>query len=201
VHQADLRGAIGVGAEFRVGWVDIADPERAHTPGTTNGGGVFEQGFSAGGASFSRLEGVVYDAKNQRIVFVSTSGGPIGEGQVWEYDPRRERLRLVYESTDEAVLDNPDNVTVSHDGGILLCEDGDLTGQRLVGLTASGQAFPFAQNNIVLNGERNGLVGDFRNREWAGATFSPDGRWLFANIQTPGVTFAITGPWKSGGLC
>ena len=43
-----------------------------------------------------------------------------------------------------------------------------------------------------------GYIGDFRNREWAGATFSPDGRWLFANIQTPGITFAITGPWNDG---
>jgi hypothetical protein len=24
-----------------------------------------------------------------------------------------------------------------------------------------------------------------------------DGQWLFVNIQTPGVTFAITGPWQN----
>lgn len=41
---------------------------------------------------------------------------------------------------------------------------------------------------------------DRRDEEWAGATFSPDGRWLFANVQTPGVTFAITGPWEEAGL-
>ena len=29
---------------------------------------------------------------------------------------------------------------------------------------------------------------------------SPDGRWLFVNIQTPGITFAITGPWSKLGL-
>ncbi len=56
----------------------------------------------------------------------------------------------------------------------------------------------FARNNVVLNGERNGLTGDFRNREFAGATFSPNGRWLFLNIQTPGFTVAITGPWERG---
>jgi Bacterial protein of unknown function (DUF839) len=33
-----------------------------------------------------------------------------------------------------------------------------------------------------------------------GACYSPDGRWLFVNIQTPGVTFAITGPWVHGPL-
>ena len=32
------------------------------------------------------------------------------------------------------------------------------------------------------------------------ATFSPDGRWLFANLQMPGLTVAITGPWEELGL-
>ena len=39
--------------------------------------------------------------------------------------------------------------------------------------------------------------GDYRGAEWAGATFSPDGDTLFVNIQTPGITFAITGPWDA----
>ena len=32
----------------------------------------------------------------------------------------------------------------------------------------------------------------------SGANFDPSGKWLFVNIQTPGITFAITGPWKRG---
>jgi secreted PhoX family phosphatase len=36
------------------------------------------------------------------------------------------------------------------------------------------------------------------DNEFAGATFSSNGQWLFVNIQTPGVTFAITGPWGKG---
>jgi secreted PhoX family phosphatase len=36
--------------------------------------------------------------------------------------------------------------------------------------------------------------------EFAGPRFSPDGRWLFVNIQVPGITCAITGPWTSIGL-
>jgi uncharacterized protein len=79
-------------------------------------------------------------------------------------------------------------------------EDGNLTGQRLIGLTRQGEVFPFAQNTMVLHGEHNGISGDFRGEEWAGATYSPDGRWLFVNIQTPGITFAITGPWDNGAL-
>jgi secreted PhoX family phosphatase len=59
---------------------------------------------------------------------------------------------------------------------------------------------PFARNACRLSGQRNGLIGDFTTRETAGVTYSPDGRWLFFNVQTPGITFAITGPWADGGL-
>ena len=37
----------------------------------------------------------------------------------------------------------------------------------------------------------------FNDSELAGATFSPDGQTLFANIQHPGLTLAIWGPWGS----
>jgi hypothetical protein len=32
--------------------------------------------------------------------------------------------------------------------------------------------------------------------EFAGAVLSPDGSTLFVNIQSPGLTMAITGPWR-----
>jgi secreted PhoX family phosphatase len=32
--------------------------------------------------------------------------------------------------------------------------------------------------------------------EFTGPTFSADGKVLFVNIQTPGITLAITGPWR-----
>jgi secreted PhoX family phosphatase len=72
---------------------------------------------------------------------------------------------------------------------------------RLVGLTLDGRVFTFAQNNIVLSTDYNARVraGDYRRKEWAGACYSPDGKWLFVNIQKPGVTFAITGPWGCRG--
>jgi secreted PhoX family phosphatase len=196
--QRDLSQGVAVGTTFNVVWVNIPNPQQAHTPETTDGHGVFMQGFAQGGASFTRLEGCWYDSGN--IFFTSTNGGIAGEGQVWQYDPRREELTLIFESPAEEVLDNPDNITISPRGGILLCEDGDRLGQRLIGLTPAGEVFPFAENNIVLNGEKNGFVGDFRGEEWAGATYSPDTRWLFVNIQTPGITFAITGPWDNGAL-
>jgi secreted PhoX family phosphatase len=178
---------------LEVTWVTISDPDPANLPIST----VFLQGLALGGARFGRLEGAWYG--NGRIYFASTSGGNVGEGQIWEYDPAEDRLRLVYESPHVDVLDSPDNICVSPRGGLVLCEDG--SGLEFVhGLTVDGQIFRFAQNNVVLNGERNGIVGDFRGGEFAGATYSPDGKWLFFNIQSPGITFAVTGPWGSGAL-
>ena len=64
-------------------------------------------------------------------------------------------------------------------GGLVLCEDGDRVPQKLQILTRAGQLTEFAAMNVQLNGERNDLKGDFRDSEWAGATFSPTGKWLF----------------------
>ena len=40
----------------------------------------------------------------------------------------------------------------------------------------------------------------YRGNEFCGGCFDPTGRYLFVNIQTPGITFAITGPWANGSL-
>ena len=66
---------------------------------------------------------------------------------------------------------------------VLDCTDGE-DDQWLVAINDDGETFPFALNPKD-------------DAEFAGATFSPDGDTLFANIQgEPSVTFAITGPWR-----
>ena len=65
-------------------------------------------------------------------------------------------------------------------------------------MNGSSEIFPVAKNNVVLAGERNGIVGDFRGSVWASAYYSRDSRWLFANIQSPGISFAIPGPSMPG---
>jgi secreted PhoX family phosphatase len=194
INQANLGAPYAHGATFDVEWVPIANPD---APGAIPGNFVWAQGRALGAATFARLEGCWY-GNDAKIYVVSTSGG-IGQGQVWEYDPASETIRLLFQSPAAAVLNAPDNITVSPRGGLVLCEDGN--GEEFMhGLTVDGDIFPFAKNNVVLNGEKNGFVGNFTGSEWAGACYSPDGRWLFANLQSPGVTFAITGPWMSGGI-
>jgi len=211
--QADLQ-VVRAGDAFDVAWVPVADPEAPPRSGvgpfgsfdgsTTTASGPFLQGWDLGAARFRRLEGAWFG--DHGFYFVDTEGGrpavDVGrpEGTIWHYDPRRERIRVVYESPAESELDNPDNVTVAPHGALVLCEDGHRDALRLQGMTRDGVVFPFAENAVVLNGEVNGFVGDFRDSEWAGATFDKRGRWLFVNIRAPGITFAITGPFDRGPL-
>ena len=65
---------------------------------------------------------------------------------------------------------------------LVLVEDGG--GDEFVhGVTPGGAVYKIARNALG-NGS-----------EFAGACFSPDGSTLFVNIQTPGITLAISGPW------
>jgi hypothetical protein len=191
----DTRHNQKVGRPLLVEWVDIPDPDPVDAE--VNGLSVHLQGFERGGAIFSRLEGCWMN--DRTLYFASTDGGSAGQGQIWEYRPFGPSLgwlRLIFESPDVNVLSSPDNITTTPRGGLLLCEDGDLDNQFLRGLTIDGRIFDFAQ--FLINGN-----------EWCGATYSPDGQTLFANIQgdtriggagNVGYTFAIWGPWEAGVL-
>jgi uncharacterized protein len=196
VELANLGASYPNGTTFDVDWVIIDTPDNPSP--TMPGNFVWAQGRAQGAATFARLEGCWYSKYDGMIYIVSTNGG-IGQGQIWVYDPCFKTIKLLFQSPSSAVLNAPDNITVSPRGGLVLCEDG--SGEEFMhGLTTDGEIFQFAKNNVVLNGQRNGIVGDFRGSEFAGACYSPDGKWLFANIQSPGITFAITGPWHTGAL-
>ncbi len=180
------------GDSWSVSWVPITQPD----PGTDT---VRTEAALQGAARIVRGEGCWFG--HGLVYVISTSGGAAGEGQVFALDPAAGTFTCVFVSPGAAVLDNPDNIAVSPRGGIVLCEDGENPVQLLHGLTPDGEIFPFAENHVVLAGERNGIAGNFSGSEWAGATFEPkNGNWLFVNIQTPGITFAIAGPWKQGAL-
>jgi secreted PhoX family phosphatase len=191
---ADLRTGHRTGARFRVDWVEIEHPERG-VGGRDGATGVLAQGVANGGSVFTRLEGCI--AGDGVIYFTATNGGDAHCGQVWAYRPQDEQLHLLYESTDPAVLDYPDNIVVSPRGGLVLCQDSDGDDQYLHGLTPAGEVFAFARNATRLDGQQ-GFAGDYSGSEWAGSCFSPDGKWLFANLQEPGYSVAITGPWRDG---
>jgi secreted PhoX family phosphatase len=193
--KIDLGDDYTNGTTFDVEWVPIAAPDNPDRRSPEDF--VWKQGRALGAATFQRLEGCWY-GNDRKIYIVSTNGGK-GQGQIWVYDPSAETISLLFQSPGKDVLNKPDHITVSPRGGLVLCEDGGGD-EFLHGLTMNGEIFTFAQNNVRLRGERNGLAGDFTSSEWAGPCYSPDGQWLFANIYEPGITVAITGPWHSGAL-
>ena len=215
--NADLR-APATGDTHEVDWVPIADPNQdpegfdaeAFGGGVVGTGksGPYLQGEADGGARFARGEGAWYHGDS--IFWVDTAGGAAGAGTVWVYQPEKSLLSAFYVSPDETVVDAPDNITVHDNGLVLACEDGGglrgesgelVRGTRLHALDRTGQSFELGENNIAIDEPVPGRPAidprDYRGSEWAGATFSPDGKTLFVNIQTPGITFAITGPWEA----
>ncbi len=209
-------------ATYQVRWVDIDRPDfrgnydAGTGEGTSNDEAlvmVGDQGRRRGAALFSRLEGQVYD--NGVVYFTSTQGGgPIedgsdddnangfghGNGQVWAYHCRSQRLQLVYQApVDDTVanetFDFPDNITTSRRGTLVVCEDSSID-NYIRGLSKGGQLWDIALNRLV-SSTGTPRFGD----EFAGSTFSPGGHTLFVNIQaTNGMTFAIWGPWKRIGV-
>ncbi len=197
-ERSDMRKGLQLGQSFRVHWVDVAEPQRLRDRNGRVGGGVFEQGRDAGGAVFTRLEGCF--VQGDAIFFTSTNGGDFEHGQVFVYYPNEERLVLLYESRSLQALDYPDNVCISPRGGMVICEDNSNdVPQRLIGMSADGDTFPIAAN-IVRMADADGVMQSYHGEEWCGTCFSPDGRWLFANVYRPGFTVAITGPWQHGPL-
>ena len=156
------------------------DPGEAETDNLA----VYKQGIAAGAATFARLEGCCYG--NGRIYFTATVGGDKKLGQVWQYVPSAKdggELTLLFEATDAAIVNMPDNICLAG-RNLIICEDNGLAPHLRV-LRPDGQLVDFARN----------IVPGFETQEFAGSTFSPDGRTLFVNVQVPGMTFAIWGPW------
>ncbi len=182
---------IAPGAPAEAVWIDMDNVESPY-------GDLKDRGHAKGALRFARGEGLAVgtSADGRTEIYIScTAGGPIRLGQVFRYRPSEKEgkhgeadapgtLELFIETDDDAILKNCDNVAVAPWGDLILCEDGyDYDVQYLRGVTPAGALYTLAGNT---------------KSEFCGACFSPDGETLFVNIQTPGVTFAIRGPWRKG---
>ncbi|KUL25205.1 alkaline phosphatase PhoX [Streptomyces regalis] len=191
----DLSRATKIGTVYGVDWVDVPDRDAKTTP-------VRKQ-FADGEITRARkLEGMWWGDGGAYIVSSyarAESPGAAHDGQVWFYDPKRRTLTLKVllgvnpdpaDSSAVGAFDGPDNITVSPYGGLILAEDGEGI-QHLFGATDSGRTYPIARNELNIGTEEEPEYSEF-----AGVTFSCDGRTLYANIQSPGIMLAISGPWK-----
>ena len=167
-----------VGDAFDVEWVSVPDPQALKVS-------TRDQAHNMGAAFLSRGEGAWLSGR--QAYFCSTDGGPANRGQLYKLDlslENKDQITLVAQAEGDEAFDKPDNVTVSPWGDVFLAEDGDAPNGVCV-LHPDGSVRYFAEN--VLND------GD---SEITGVCFSPDGRWLFLNLQWEGLTLAVTGPFR-----
>jgi secreted PhoX family phosphatase len=170
---------------LRTYWIDLINVD-------PNDNTLRLRGAERGAATFARGEGLC--VAGDRFAFTCTNGGPARIGQVFTYKPSPfegtpaeteapGELMLIAEAGEQSLLRNCDNLTMAPWGDLVVCEDtGDHCG--LVGIRPNGTQYEIADNA-------------YSDSELAGVCFSPDGNTLFVNIQYPGMTVAITGPWPT----
>ncbi|MEP9384510.1 alkaline phosphatase PhoX [Nocardioides cheoyonin] len=187
-----------MGRPFPVTWVPVPDRDAQ----TTSVRKQFTDGQVTRGKKF---EGVYGTDKGVYVVnsYAYSKGSDYPDdavphdGMVWFYNYEEQTIQMVtyfphndtvWEDVpepvkyDDLVFDGPDNVTVTPWGSLVLAEDGEGASHVLSSFP-NGPTYAIARNM-------------YNNSEFTGPTFSEDGKVLFVNIQTPGFTLAITGPWE-----
>lgn len=172
-----------------VEWIDL---ENVESPADD----LRIQALEKGALIFSRAEGMWYGSAEtvgeSSIYFACTDGGEKHLGQIFRYFPgpyegtEKEsdspgRIELFIEPNDSALLKNGDNITIAPSGHLYICED-TKTANHIRGVTKEGVMYTIAMNRL-------------NDSEMAGVCVSPDGSTVFVNIQNPGITFAIRGPF------
>ncbi len=169
---------------FDVSWIDLDNVEAPDDD-------LRLRGHQQGAARFARAEGIWYGKKE--LFFACTSGGKRKLGQIFRYVPSEfegqpaeknapAKLELFLEPNNTDTFQHCDNLTIAPWGDVIICED--KSDPRIIGITPKGETYVIAKN-----------IG-YRQSEFAGPVFSPSGKTLFVNIQSPGVTLAIRGPWN-----
>jgi secreted PhoX family phosphatase len=185
-----------VGEWMEVDWIDIDDVD-------TKKDDLRTRGAALGAAIFARGEGMWFG--EGELFFACTNGGLAQRGQVFRYVPADSegtageratpgRLQLYLEPNNAQLLESVDNVAVAPWGDLYLCEDSAAPAPTVVrqsaanylrGVTPEGKIFTFARNRYP------GVA------ELCGVCFSANPQIMFLNIQEPGFTLAITGPWQT----
>jgi secreted PhoX family phosphatase len=194
-----------LGRPFKVTWTEVPDRDAAVKPTRSQ----FADGTVTRGKKF---EGVWSNGKGAYVVNSFAFGAsdlPADatkhDGMVWFYDYSDQTITLVsyfphnpaaenegpFPKYADLTFDGPDNVTVTPWGTLVLAEDGTRA-SHVLSAVPGGPTYAIARNQLSI-GTSNGAP---TFSEFTGPTFSPDGKILFVNIQDPGITLAITGPWE-----
>jgi secreted PhoX family phosphatase len=164
------------GSPLKATWIDLEDTDSPKDD-------LRIRGHKAGAARFARGEGIHLVGKS--FFICCTDGGPSRRGQIFRLDPsgdaaQPDTLELFLQPEESDLLTNGDNLCPAPWGGIVICFS---PAAHVRCVTPEGKIFTLARNS---NGQG----------EFAGGCFSPDGKWFFINLQTRGLTLAVTGPWE-----
>lgn len=171
------------GSPMKATWIDLEDTDSPKDD-------LRVRGHKAGAARFARGEGIHLVGKS--FFICCTDGGPSRRGQIFRLDPsgdaaKPDTLELFLQPEESDLLTNGDNLCPAPWGGIVICEDlidpSFSPAAHVRCVTPEGKIFTLARNS---NGQG----------EFAGGCFSPDGKWFFINLQSRGLTLAVTGPWE-----
>jgi secreted PhoX family phosphatase len=184
-HNWSDKPTLRPGAAMPTRWIDLDDVNSDEDD-------LRLRGAARGAATFARGEGLCI--AGDEFAFTCTIGGPARLGQIFSYRPSPfeglpyelqvpGNLTLLAEATNESLLQNADNLTMAPWGDLVVCED-TASQCGLVGIRPDGRQYQLASNSHTTS-------------ELAGVCFSPDGKTLFVNIQYPGMTLAITGPFPT----
>jgi hypothetical protein len=189
-----------VGADNSVGWREVPDPVPLPTGPATRHQAPEMTRFNGG-------EGIWYDGG---VVYFTTKG----DKRLWGYDTRTGMLEVVFDHAvaPDSSLDAVDNVTVSADGEIFVCEDGGNMEIGLItawpeaagsaGCAGSGvcEVSPF----LRFTGSAHPSTGTYAS-EVCGVVFDPSGTRMYCTSQRahppsaavpgPGAVYEITGPF------
>jgi secreted PhoX family phosphatase len=201
-----------IGHPFKTRWKNVPDRQAATTS--------IRKQFADGEVTRSKkLEGAWGDEDGAYFVASFAFGAsdlPADatkhDGQLWYYRyadqtltlkayfPYNEKLHAETPGWEQALgrsldlaFDGPDGCHVSPYGSLVLTEDGN-TANHVLSWSEETGAQAIARNLIVLE---QGSAGGNVYSEMTGPCFSPDGRLLFANVQEPGHSFVIRGPWST----
>lgn len=171
------------GEELKATWIDLEDTDAPNDD-------LRVRGHADGAARFARGEGIHHTPDG--IFLCCTDGGPSRRGQIFKLQPsgaadRPDALTLFLQPEKDDLLTNGDNLCPAPWGGLVICED----------LIDASFATHSHVRCVTPEGRIHTLARNARDKsEFAGCCFSPDGKWLFVNMQSHGLTLAITGPWQ-----
>jgi hypothetical protein len=151
-------------------------------------------------AHFDGGEGTWHD---EGIVYFTTKG----DSRVWTYDVASSTIEILYDEAavgPDAPLSGVDNITVSPNGEIFVCEDG--RDHDICMITPDFEVSRFLKLDPVKHaGPPEGTP--FEDNETVGVVFSPDGRRMYFGAQRSfgvvgipllpaGVVYEISGPFR-----